>query len=108
MLGSVPMRGFGQGIATIARRDGAILEVWYPHIGLDDSKPEAQFAAQCHSDNVRDVRFETAETVIDLDSQPTGAADAYLRLHLLSARLVQPNGLNIEGIFGHLNLVACT
>jgi hypothetical protein len=35
------MRGFGQGIATIARRDGAILEVWYPHIGLDDYRPEA-------------------------------------------------------------------
>lgn len=60
------MRGFGQGIATISRRDGAILEIWYPHIGLDDYRPDAQLAPECHRDELRDVRFETAETVIDL------------------------------------------
>lgn len=108
MLSSLPVQGFGQGIATIACRDDAILEVWYPHIGLDDYRPEAQLAPECHRDEVRDVRFETAETAVDLDSPPTGPADAYLRLHLLSARLVRPHGLNVEGIFGQLNLVAWT
>src|SRR5690606_38271094 len=34
--------------------------------------------------------------------------DAYLRLHLLSNRLVQPHGANLDGIFGLLNNVVWT
>jgi 2,3,4,5-tetrahydropyridine-2-carboxylate N-succinyltransferase len=45
---------------------------------------------------------------IDLDAEPDNAPDAYLRLHLLSARLVQPRGLNVDGIFGQLQTVAWT
>jgi 2,3,4,5-tetrahydropyridine-2-carboxylate N-succinyltransferase len=59
-------------------------------------------------DTERDVRFEATRTEIDLDAPPAGAADAYLRLHLLSARLVRPRELNVEGIFGQLSLVAWT
>ena len=44
----------------------------------------------------------------DLDSAPTDAYDAYLRLHLLSHRLVKPHGLSLEGIFGVLPNVAWT
>ena len=40
--------------------------------------------------------------VIDLDAAPKNTEDAYLRLHLLSHRLVQPHGLNLEGIFSKL------
>jgi 2,3,4,5-tetrahydropyridine-2,6-dicarboxylate N-succinyltransferase len=39
---------------------------------------------------------------------PDGAADAYLRLHLLSARMVRPRELNVHGIVGQLPLTAWT
>ena len=39
---------------------------------------------------------------------PTDAYDAYLRLHLLSHRLVKPHGLSLEGVFGVLPNVAWT
>ena len=39
---------------------------------------------------------------------PADVADAYLRLHLLSHRLVQPHGLNLDGIFGVLTNVVWT
>jgi 2,3,4,5-tetrahydropyridine-2-carboxylate N-succinyltransferase len=45
---------------------------------------------------------------IDLDRPPETAQDAYLRLHLLSHRLVKPNELNLEGIFGVLPNVVWT
>lgn len=43
-----------------------------------------------------------------LDEPIKDAADAYLRLHLLSHRLVRPNELNLDGIFGKLANVAWT
>ncbi len=36
------------------------------------------------------------------DPGPLGVPDAYLRLHLLSHRLVKPNGIKLDGIFGKL------
>ena len=48
-------------------------------------------------------------TVIeDLSAPPDGTADAYLRLHLLSHRLVKPHDVNMDGIFGALPNVAWT
>jgi 2,3,4,5-tetrahydropyridine-2-carboxylate N-succinyltransferase len=47
-------------------------------------------------------------TVIDLDAEPVDTADAYLRLHLLSHRLVRPHGLNLTGLFGVLPNVVWT
>jgi 2,3,4,5-tetrahydropyridine-2-carboxylate N-succinyltransferase len=46
--------------------------------------------------------------VIDLDAPPAHPPDAYLRLHLLSHRLVPPRGLNLDGVFGVLHNVAWT
>ena len=43
-----------------------------------------------------------------LDDPPTGPSDVYLRLHLLSHRKVLPNGVSLEGAFGHLNNVVWT
>jgi 2,3,4,5-tetrahydropyridine-2-carboxylate N-succinyltransferase len=45
---------------------------------------------------------------IDLEAAPAAVPDAYLRLHLLSHRLVQPHGLNLDGIFGVLSNVVWT
>ena len=46
--------------------------------------------------------------IADLDAPPADTADAYLRLHLLSHRLVAPHGMNLDGIFGVLPNVAWT
>src|SRR5262249_46244781 len=55
------------------------------------------------------VRQAPVFTVIeDLNAPPDGTADAYLRLHLLSHRLVKPHGLNLDGLFGVLPNVAWT
>ncbi|MBX3194653.1 MAG: 2,3,4,5-tetrahydropyridine-2,6-dicarboxylate N-succinyltransferase [Microbacteriaceae bacterium] len=105
---------WGQGLATIAA-DGTVLDTWYPAPVLDDA-PEGlalrpappELADQTGPDARRDVRVEFATCAIDLDAAPTSTSDAYLRLHLLSHLLVKPNGLNLDGIFGVLPIVAWT
>ena len=47
-------------------------------------------------------------TIGRLDAAPADAHDVYLRLHLLSSRLVRPHGCNLDGIFGLLANVAWT
>ncbi|MEX0831187.1 MAG: hypothetical protein WD007_01175, partial [Nitriliruptoraceae bacterium] len=55
------------------------------------------------------IRREAVVTIIeDLASPPLDASDVYLRLHLLSHRLVRPHGVNLDGAFGLLNNVAWT
>jgi 2,3,4,5-tetrahydropyridine-2-carboxylate N-succinyltransferase len=67
------------------------------------------FAAAARRDEVRDVEVVAVLTVIeDLQAPPADAHDAYLRLHLLSHRLVEPNTINLQGIFGVLPNVAWT
>jgi 2,3,4,5-tetrahydropyridine-2-carboxylate N-succinyltransferase len=46
--------------------------------------------------------------VITLEEKPKDAADVYLRLHLLSHRLVAPHKINLDGIFGLLANVVWT
>jgi 2,3,4,5-tetrahydropyridine-2,6-dicarboxylate N-succinyltransferase len=101
------MYAAGSGIATISARHDTLLEVWYRDLALGEL-PASPLAPSADADQERHVRFEPAETRIDLDAAPDGAADAYLRLHLLSARLVRPRELNVDGIFGQLSLVAWT
>jgi 2,3,4,5-tetrahydropyridine-2-carboxylate N-succinyltransferase len=54
------------------------------------------------------VVFAPIALSVDADSAPTSSADAYLRLHLFSHRLVKPRTINLDGIFGHLQNVAWT
>jgi 2,3,4,5-tetrahydropyridine-2-carboxylate N-succinyltransferase len=54
------------------------------------------------------ARAATVVTVLAADVAVAGCADAYLKLHLLSHRLVRPNGLNVDGIFAALPNVAWT
>ncbi|MFT4826488.1 MAG: 2,3,4,5-tetrahydropyridine-2-carboxylate N-succinyltransferase [Halioglobus sp.] len=42
------------------------------------------------------------------DTGPTTVPEAYLKLHLLSHRLIKPHGTNLEGMFGVLPNVAWT
>ncbi|CAN5318121.1 2,3,4,5-tetrahydropyridine-2,6-dicarboxylate N-succinyltransferase [soil metagenome] len=48
------------------------------------------------------TRLLVAAFIDDLADAPSDAIDGYLRLHLLSHRLVRPHGLSVEGIFGVL------
>lgn len=47
-------------------------------------------------------------TFLETDSKITSAPEAYLKLHLLSHRLVKPNTLNLENIFSVLPNIAWT
>lgn len=59
-------------------------------------------------DDARAVRTEVVRVGTQLDEAPKDTADAYLRLHLLSHRLVTPNSMNLDGIFGLLANVVWT
>ncbi|MEP7178370.1 MAG: 2,3,4,5-tetrahydropyridine-2,6-dicarboxylate N-succinyltransferase, partial [Pseudonocardiales bacterium] len=59
-------------------------------------------------DGDRGVRVDVVLCEIDLEAAPATVPDAYLRLHLLSHRLVQPHGLNLDGLFGVLPTVVWT
>ena len=100
-------KAFGSGVATIAA-NGDLLDCWFIHVGLEPLAKPADRSALLAADPLRGVTKEAIDLEIDLDSAPTSASDAYLRLHLLSHRLVKPHGLNLDGIFGLLTNVAWT
>jgi len=98
----------GHGIATIAK--GATLDVWFPSPALSQlsGSVPAELTALVGNDVARGVSREVVSIEIDISKAPTNAADAYLRLHLLSHRLVKPHGLALDGIFGILSNVVWT
>ena len=102
---------WGFGLATVTD-GGSVLDTWFPAPALgekpaDAVAPEALGAlVGVHPE--RRVRTEIVEVAIDLTAGPQDASDAYLRLHLLSHRLVKPHGVNLDGIFGHLANVVWT
>jgi 2,3,4,5-tetrahydropyridine-2,6-dicarboxylate N-succinyltransferase len=101
---------WGFGLATI-HESGAVLDTWYPDPRLgaaDDSSPPDALAALAGKDDRRGVRLDVVRAQIDLDTAPQDVPDAYLRLHLLSHRLVRPHGLDVSGIFGVLANVVWT
>lgn len=100
---------WGHGIATITN-DGAVLDTWFPNpqLGKAAGQVPAELAALVGRDEVRKVRTEIVTVEIALNEAPISASDAYLRLHLLSHRLVKPHGVALDGIFGLLNNVVWT
>ena len=98
----------GHGIATIAK--GVTLDVWFPSPALSQlsGSVPAELSALVGTDAARGVSREVVSIEIDISKAPTSAADAYLRLHLLSHRLVKPHGLALDGIFGILSNVVWT
>jgi 2,3,4,5-tetrahydropyridine-2-carboxylate N-succinyltransferase len=109
----------GVGVATIAA-DGTILDTWFPEPELSGDGPSGtnrlsvaevtdQLAALTGRDEDRDVETVIVRTTIaSLNDKPVDAFDAYLRLHLLSHRLIAPHGANMDGVFGVLANVVWT
>ncbi|MDB1088466.1 2,3,4,5-tetrahydropyridine-2,6-dicarboxylate N-succinyltransferase [Streptomyces sp. ACA25] len=125
---TTPTGAVAAGLATLTT-DGTVLDTWFlsPEIvtaaGQEDLGPSGterlsperaaellgpDAAAQALGpDPLRGVEVVAVRTVIaSLDEKPADAYDAYLRLHLLSHRLVRPHGQNLEGVFGLLANVA--
>ena len=109
---------WGYGLATTVASGpaaGRVLDTWYPAPALGaqpaEAAPPRELSAltgmQEHAAD-RNVRLDIVATQLDLDAAPRDAADVYLRLHLLSHRLVQPNTVNLDGIFGLLANVVWT
>ncbi|WP_328539420.1 2,3,4,5-tetrahydropyridine-2,6-dicarboxylate N-succinyltransferase [Streptomyces sp. NBC_00344] len=112
------------GLATVTA-DGTVLDTWFPAPELTaepgPSGTERLSAERAEellgqaapralgADRRRAVEVIAVRTVIaSLDDKPLDAHDVYLRLHLLSHRLVQPHGQNLDGMFGLLANVAWT
>ncbi|GAB3301009.1 2,3,4,5-tetrahydropyridine-2,6-dicarboxylate N-succinyltransferase [Geodermatophilus aquaeductus] len=112
------------GIATITS-SGTVLDTWYPSPALGGDRGAAgthqlgtlelgselghEFSGLVRTDDTRGVEVVGVRTVIaDLDAPPVDTHDVYLRLHLLSHRLVRPRELNLDGVFGLLANVAWT
>jgi len=98
----------GHGIATIS--NGTTLDVWFPSPSLSSlsASVPTELTALAGADAARGVAREVISIEIDITKAPTNAADAYLRLHLLSHRLVKPHGVALDGIFGLLSNVVWT
>ncbi len=124
----------GTGLATMAA-DGSVLDTWFPapwlreaprptdgadpagdtSTGTDHAAPDhtelrdtLEGLARDGADDARKVTQRVVELTIDPDTAPASTEDAYLRLQLLSHRLVRPNTINLDGIFGLLANVVWT
>ena len=103
---------WGAGLTTEAA-DGTTLDVWYRwygwgELGNDEMAQaypdlDSQLGHQHQYDELREVAIRPIRLSIDVEAAPSSAADAYLRLHLLSGRLARPHSMNMDGIFGVLN-----
>lgn len=107
-----------RGLATITH-EGTVLDVWFPAPKLSDdplssgterlAQSPQQFAALVGPDNDRGVaRIAVTTSIASLSDAPVDTYDAYLRLHLLSHRLVLPHAVNLDGVFDLLANVVWT
>jgi 2,3,4,5-tetrahydropyridine-2-carboxylate N-succinyltransferase len=98
----------GHGVATLS--GSTVLDVWFPApaLGPLSGTPDEALNALAKPDSDRGVTREVVSIEIDLTKAPADAKDAYLRLHLLSHRLVKPHGQSLDGIFGLLANVVWT
>jgi len=98
----------GHGIATLS--GATVLDVWFPNptLGALQGQSDKTLTSLVGVDEIREVKREIISIEIDLALAPQSAADAYLRLHLLSHRLVKPHGAVMDGIFSLLANVVWT
>ncbi len=110
-----PSTAWAFGLASFAGVDGegGVLDTWYPAPALGSPGGDVEAPAELTKlegvDEVRGIRRAVVLTTIDdLQAGPTDTHDAWLRLHLLSHRLVKPHTISLDGIFGLLTNVVWT
>jgi 2,3,4,5-tetrahydropyridine-2-carboxylate N-succinyltransferase len=108
---SVGRPAWGSGLVSV-HESGQVLDTYFsaPALGAADAAGDSprELAAVVGTDELRGVRTEVRLVSIDLDAPPADTPDAFLRLHLLSHRLVLPRSINLDGIFGCLPNVVWT
>jgi 2,3,4,5-tetrahydropyridine-2-carboxylate N-succinyltransferase len=110
-----PTSAWGHGLATLDA-GGTVLDVWFPAPALGEAPADgsgsaapAELTALAGRDEARGVTREVRRVEItDLQAAPASTEDVWLRLHLLSARLVVPHSISMEGVFGLLTNVVWT
>lgn len=111
MTDDAPRSAWGHGLVTLDSADH-VLDAWFPApaLGTRDGEdvPDA-LVALAGPDDARGVRRELRVVEIaDLGAAPTTTEDVWLRLHLLSSRLVRPHEISMDGVFGLLTNVVWT
>ena len=122
---------WGLGLATFTEptptEDGQVLDVWFPtgrldlgapsadlprHTPLPPAAGEALLGLVPGTVGPRPLRgLTTAGVLVVIDSlaePPKDTFDAWLRLHLLSHRIIKPHDASLDGVFGLLTNVAWT
>ncbi len=106
-----PATAWGLGLATVTD-DGTVLDVWFPDPRLGDpedgSPTPAGLEELAGRDDVRRVIREVRRVRADLQSPGSSTEDMWLRLHLLSHRLVRPHEIVMDGAFALLTNVVWT
>lgn len=103
---------YGFGVATV--HETGLLDTYFTELGLgrladakapslDDLMKPARI-----DEKLRSVHREVIAIEIELDKKIETVSDAYLRLHLLSHRIIKPHGQSLEGIFAVLPNVVWT
>jgi 2,3,4,5-tetrahydropyridine-2-carboxylate N-succinyltransferase len=110
-VSETPTNAWGHALVTLDET-GAVLDAWFPEPALgsaDGSAAPDELSALATPDDVRRVtRQVQLVEVADLQAAPASSVDAWLRLHLLSHRLVAPRTISMDGIFGVLTNVVWT
>ncbi|QSR32376.1 2,3,4,5-tetrahydropyridine-2,6-dicarboxylate N-succinyltransferase [Nocardioides sp. S5] len=99
----------GYGLVTL--HGDTVLDAWFPSpvLGATEGEAPAELTVLEGDDEARGVRREVRLVEIaDLDDAPATTEDVWLRLHLLSTRLVKPHGMSMDGVFGLLTNVVWT
>jgi 2,3,4,5-tetrahydropyridine-2-carboxylate N-succinyltransferase len=124
---TVTQPAWGLGLATLTG-DNQVLDVWFPSGKLSLGEPtfenlpvsrpldavpsEALLGLLPGTAGPRPLRGLFTSAVLvrigSLDDPPKDAYDVWLRLHLLSHRIIRPHDANMDGVFGLLTNVAWT
>ena len=109
-MSSSQSMAYGVGVAT-QTESGQTLDCHFYSLGLGSKPANKQgetLNLQQDSDLIRKVKKIAVDISIDLSVAPKDVADVYLRLHLLSHRLVKPHTINLDNIFTLLPNVVWT
>ena len=100
---------YGYGVATIAS-DGTVLDTYFSKLGLgklsENSAPD--LSRLLKDDPIRATKSQIVQCETELSKAPVDAVDVYLRLHLLSHRVIKPHGASLDGLFSLLANVVWT